>query len=59
MIRCGGRHVGRPLLACRFSRGVPVHLKLVKPYGEKQAERFAKLAPNALLIRPGEEVELV
>ena len=37
---------------------VPVHLKPVKPYGEAEAARFASLAPNALLIRPGEVVEL-
>lgn len=30
----------------------------MRPYGEAEAERFAKLAPNALLIRPGEVVEL-
>ena len=37
---------------------VPIHLKPVEPYGEKQAQKFAKLAPNSLLIRAGEEVEL-
>ena len=40
------------------AHNVPVHLKPVKPYGEAAAQRFAKLAPNALLIRPGEDVEL-
>ncbi len=40
------------------AHNVPVHLKPVKPYGEKEAARFAELAPNALLIRPGEVVEL-
>lgn len=37
---------------------VPVHLKPLQPYGEAEAQRFASLAPNALLIRPGEVVEL-
>lgn len=40
------------------AHNVPVHLKPVEPYGESQAQRFAQLAPNALLIRPGEVVEL-
>ena len=40
------------------AHNVPVHLKPVKPYGEAAAARFAKLAPNALLIRPGEVVRL-
>lgn len=43
----------------RAAHNVPVHLKPVEPYGEEQAQRFARLAPNALLIRPGETVELV
>ena len=43
----------------KAAHSVPVHLKPVEPYGEKQAQRFAKLAPNALLIRPGEVFELV
>lgn len=37
---------------------VPIHLKPVKPYGEAEALRFAKLAPNALLVRAGETIEL-
>jgi L-ascorbate metabolism protein UlaG (beta-lactamase superfamily) len=37
---------------------VPIHLKPVKPYGEKEAQRFAKLAPNPLLVRAGECIEL-
>lgn len=37
---------------------VPVHLKPVKPYGEAEAKRFASLAPNALLIRPGVPTKL-
>lgn len=32
---------------------VPIHLKPVQPYGEAEARRFAKAAPNALLVRPG------
>ena len=38
---------------------IPVHLKPVQPYGEAEARRFARMAPNALLIRPGEVVELM
>lgn len=37
---------------------VPIHLKPVKPYGEQEARRFAKLAPNALLVRAGETISL-
>ena len=37
---------------------VPIHLKPVKPYGEAEAARFAKVAKGALLVRPGESVEL-
>lgn len=37
---------------------VPIHLKPVEPYGEKQALEFSKLAPNALLVRAGESVTL-
>lgn len=37
---------------------VPIHLKPMHAYGEKKAQRFASLAPNALLIRPGETVVL-
>jgi L-ascorbate metabolism protein UlaG (beta-lactamase superfamily) len=37
---------------------VPIHLKPVKPYGEQEALRFASLAPNALLVRAGESIEL-
>lgn len=37
---------------------VPVHLKPVEPYDESQAQQFASLAPNALLVRPGEEIAL-
>lgn len=33
---------------------VPIHLKPVEPYGEAEALEFAKLVPNALLIRAGE-----
>lgn len=40
------------------AHNVPVHLKPGEPYGEEQARRFAELAPHALLIRPGETVEL-
>lgn len=40
------------------AHNVPVHLKPGKAYGEAEAARFAKLAPNALLIRPGETVAL-
>lgn len=40
------------------AHNVPVHLKPVVPYGEAEAQRFAALAPNALLMRPGDEVEL-
>lgn len=37
---------------------VPIHLKPMRPYSESRAARFARKAPNALLIRPGEVVEL-
>lgn len=37
---------------------VPIHLKPVEPYGEAEAARFAKVAKSALLVRPGESVEL-
>lgn len=37
---------------------VPIHLKPVEPYGEKEAQRFSELAPRPLLIRAGETVEL-
>lgn len=37
---------------------VPIHLKPVKPYGEAEAARFAKVAKSALLVRPGESVDL-
>lgn len=37
---------------------VPIHLKPVKPYGEQEAQRFAALAPNPLLIRAGQTVRL-
>ena len=37
---------------------VPVHMKPVHPYGEKAAQKFAACAPNALLVRPGETIEL-
>jgi len=37
---------------------VPIHLKPVKPYGEQEAQRFASLAPRALLVRAGESIEL-
>ena len=37
---------------------VPIHLKPGKGYGLVEARRFAKLAPNALLIRPNETVDL-
>ncbi len=37
---------------------VPIHLKPVEPYGERQAREFAKVAPNALLIRAGSCVTL-
>lgn len=40
------------------AHNVPVHLKPVQPYGEKEARCFAKKAPRALLIRPGEVVRL-
>lgn len=40
------------------AHSVPVHLNPMEPYGEAQARRFAELAPNALLIRPGEDVRL-
>jgi len=32
---------------------VPIHLHPMSPYGEAEAKRFAKQAPNASLIRPG------
>lgn len=37
---------------------VPIHLHPMDPYGEAEAARFAALAPNALLIRPGIPTEL-
>lgn len=37
---------------------VPIHMKPVKPYGEKSAQRFAAAAPNPLLVRPGIPIEL-
>ena len=37
---------------------VPIHLKPGKPYGEQEAQRFASLAPRALLVRAGELIEL-
>lgn len=37
---------------------IPIHLKPVVPYGEEQAEKFARLAPNPLLLRPGESLSL-
>ena len=43
----------------KAAHDVPVHLRPGEPYGEKLAQRLAELAPNVLLIRPGEEVELV
>lgn len=41
------------------AHNVPIHLKPVVPYGEAEAQRFARLAPNALLVRPGERLDLV
>lgn len=40
------------------AHNVPIHLKPGRPYGETEARRFARLAPHALLIRPGETVTL-
>lgn len=40
------------------AHNVPIHLKPGELYGEEEARRFAELAPNALLIRAGEEVDL-
>lgn len=37
---------------------VPIHLHPMDPYGEAEAARFAKLAPSALLVRPGVPTEL-
>lgn len=37
---------------------VPIHLKPVTPYGEVEAVRFVKVTPSALLVRPGETIEL-
>ncbi len=37
---------------------VPIHLHPMQPYGEEEAARFAQLAPDVLLIRPGAPVEL-
>lgn len=36
----------------------PVHLKPVVPYDEGRAREFARLAPNALLMQPGQQVTL-
>ncbi|MGI6754869.1 MAG: MBL fold metallo-hydrolase [Atopobiaceae bacterium] len=38
---------------------IPIHLKPVEPFGEKQAQEFAALAPSALIVHPGDELELV
>lgn len=40
------------------AHSVPIHLKPVTPYGEAEAARFAKVVPSALLVRPGETLEL-
>ena len=40
------------------AHNVPIHLKPVKPYGEAEAQRFAKLAPRALLVRAGQTIRL-
>lgn len=37
---------------------VPIHLKPLEPYGEREARRFASLAPNALLVRAGQAIDL-
>lgn len=37
---------------------VPIHLKPVQPYGDAEAQRFARLASNALLVRPGVPTDL-
>ncbi|MBQ9005637.1 MAG: MBL fold metallo-hydrolase [Atopobiaceae bacterium] len=37
---------------------VPVHMKPVEPYDESVAQRFAALAPNSLLVRPGVPTKL-
>ncbi len=37
---------------------VPIHLKPGRPYGEAEAQKFAELAPNVLLIRAGESIVL-
>jgi L-ascorbate metabolism protein UlaG (beta-lactamase superfamily) len=55
----GVREAARCASTIGAAHNVPVHLKPVKPYGERKAARFARLAPNPLLIRPGETVRLV
>ncbi len=37
---------------------IPVHMNPVHPYGEKPAREFADRAPHALLVRPGETIDL-
>ena len=38
---------------------VPIHLHPMQSYGEEEAARFAQLAPDVLLIRPGVPVKLL
>ncbi len=61
---CDGIYTMTPAQAAKCAQvigahhNVPVHMKPVKPFGEAAAEKFAKLAPNAQVIRPGVLTEL-
>lgn len=39
-------------------QNVPIHTKPVTPYGEGVAKRFARACPTAVLVRPGETIEV-
>lgn len=40
------------------AHNVPIHLKPGEPYGEEQAQQFARHAPRPMLVRAGETVQL-
>ena len=42
----------------RARHAVPIHLKPVQPYGPEEAQRFARIAHNALLVPAGESIRL-